>query len=167
MSSADTIFALATPPGKSGVAIIRLSGPQAITVLQQLTGREDFTPRQADYAVFRSPGGEIIDRGLALYFQAPASFTGEDVAELHLHGSLAVIREMLSVLANIRGLRPADPGEFSRRAFLNGKMDLIEAEGLADLIAAETLTQKRQALGQMEGSISGYYEQFRQRIIHC
>ena len=114
----------------------------------------------------RTLAGEIIDKGLAMYFPAPHSFTGEDVVELHIHGSLAVIRELLEVLSSMDGLRHAEPGEFSRRAFINNKMDLMEAEGLADLIDAETATQKTQAMRQFEGEMSGYYEKLRERIIH-
>ena len=166
MSSTDTIFALATPPGKSGVAIIRLSGRGSLAALRQLTGLTDISPRMAYYAAFHSPDG-VIDRGIAMYFQAPQSFTGEDVVEFHLHGSLAVIKEFLAALGEMKGLRPAEPGEFSRRAFINDKMDLLEAEGLADLIDAETPAQKTQAIRQMQGDMSHYFEELRTRIIHC
>lgn len=161
----DTIYALATSPGRSGVAIIRLSGPHALPALKRLTGLDDITPRQAVYASLRASTGDIIDKGLALYFPAPRSFTGEDVVELHIHGSLAVIRELLGALSQQHGLRPAEQGEFSRRAFINGKMDLIEAEGLADLIDAETTAQKTQAMRQMQGELSGYYDSLRTGII--
>ena len=165
MSSADTIFALATPPGKSGVAVLRLSGTGALPALQQLTGLVSVTPRHAHYATFFHPETrEALDRGLAIYFQAPHSFTGEDVVELHIHGGLAVIRQFLAVLAAM-DLRPADPGEFTRRAFANSKMDLMEAEGLADLIDSETSEQKSQAMRQMQGDLSGFYNDLRTRII--
>lgn len=166
MSSADTIFALATPPGKSGVAILRLSGTRSLTALQRLTGQLAFMPRYAHYVTFQACGN-VIDTGLALYFKGPHSFTGEDVAECHVHGSLAVIREMLAALGDINGLRSADPGEFTRRAFANGKIDLIEAEGMADLIEAETSQQKAQALSQMQGILSGYYEELRGSVTRC
>lgn len=163
-----TIFALATAPAKSGVAIIRISGANAPSALNLLTKSASLTPNLAKYCVFRNPiSHEIIDRGLAIYFAAPHSFTGEDVVELHLHGSPAVTREILEVLADFTGLRHAEAGEFTRRAFLNGKMDLLEAEGLADLINAETTAQKSQAMRQMQGEISGFYEQIRTKTIHC
>lgn len=162
--SKHTIFALATAPGKSGVAIVRLSGRHAAQTLADLTGKTDWPPNMAQAAAFRV-GDRLIDRGLAIFFQGPKSFTGEDIAELHLHGSLAVIREMLEALGRMDGLRPAEPGEFSRRAFLNGKMDLVEAEGLADLIAAETPRQREQALSQMQGELSARYEALRSAII--
>src|SRR5579872_4612906 len=108
MSSTDTIFALATPPGKSGVAVLRLSGPQALPTLRQLTGLGEVMPRMTYYVSFRSPSSEvIIDRGIAIYFKAPHSFTGEDIAEFHLHGSLATIKEFFALLGKMNGLRPA------------------------------------------------------------
>lgn len=163
MMSRDTIFALATPPGKSGVAVLRLSGPHSLPTLQQLSALEFVAPRRAYYVTLTS-GEKILDRGIALYFKAPHSFTGEDVVELQIHGSLAVIRELLDVLSHMKNLRPAEPGEFSRRAFANGKMDLMEAEGLADLIDAETSEQKTQALRQMRGELSQYYDGLREKI---
>lgn len=158
--SRDTIFALATPYAKSGVAIIRISGPRARQALIHLTGKNDWQPNMALPARFRN-----IDNGLALFFRAPKSFTGEDVVELQAHGSLAVIRELLEILGAMEGLRHAEPGEFTRRAFLNGKMDLLEAEGLADLIDAETPLQRVQALSQMRGSSSRYYEDLRAQAV--
>ena len=164
--SKETIFAPATAPGKSGVAIVRISGPQARQALILLSGHDDWTPNMAWLCTLRHPqSGGVIDRALALYFQAPHSFTGEDVAELHVHGSLAVMRELMQTLGKMDGMRPAEPGEFSRRAFLNGKMDLIEAEGLADLIDAETSSQKTQALRQMQGELSTHYDALRERIV--
>ncbi len=166
MSSKNTIFALATAPGKSGVAVVRISGGQALAALASLSGIAPL-PHAAQYTGFKNPAsGDVIDKGLALYFKAPRSFTGEDVVELHLHGSPGVIRETLSVLSSIPGLRPAEPGEFTRRAFLNGKMDLVEAEGLADLIDAETAEQKKQALRQMYGKSSSEYLGLREGVIH-
>ena len=140
-----TIFALATAPAKSGVAIIRISGVSAAPALALLTGVSCPPPNYAKYSIIRNPSsGEIIDKGLAIYFQAPHSFTGEDVVELHLHGSIAVIREVLGVLSGMGGMYHAEAGEFTRRAFINGKLDLVEAEGLADLIDANTHAQKTQ-----------------------
>ncbi len=163
-----TIFALATAPAKSGVAIIRISGKGAAPALEKLTGAPCPAPNFAKYSVIRHPtSGTVIDHGLALYFKAPHSFTGEDVVELHLHGSLAVIRELLDVLSGLDGLTPAEPGEFTRRAFLNGKLDLTQAEGLADLIDAGTHAQKTQAMRQMAGAMSAFYNDIRDKTIKC
>lgn len=164
--SKETIFALATPAAKSGVAIIRVSGAQAFHALRAISGNRDWQPNTAYFALFSHPQSHtVIDRGIALYFKAPKSFTGEEVVEFHIHGSLAVIREMLEALSHVAGLRPAEPGEFTRRAFINHKMDLIEAEGLADLIEAETPAQRAQAFSQMQGGMSRIYEQLRTEII--
>ncbi|MDE3036972.1 MAG: tRNA uridine-5-carboxymethylaminomethyl(34) synthesis GTPase MnmE [Pseudomonadota bacterium] len=163
----DTIFALATPPGKSGVAIIRLSGQQSLPALRRLSGLAPPAPRMAQYVTLCAQAGGIIDRGLAIYFKSPHSFTGEDVVELHIHGGRAVIKELLDVLGAEDGLRPAEPGEFSHRAFVNGKMDLMEAEGLADLVDAETSAQKTQAMRQMQGEMSARHEDIRQRIVQA
>jgi tRNA modification GTPase len=161
----DTIYAFATAPGRAGVALLRLSGPQAAETLRRLAGRLP-TPRRARVTTFTDPRtGEIIDRGLALYFPAPHSLTGEDVAELHVHGGRAVAAALIEALAARPGLRPAEPGEFSRRAFLNGKLDLTEAEGIADLVAAETAAQRRQALRQMTGEAGRVYEGWRARLL--
>ena len=163
-----TIYALASAAGKSGVAIFRVSGPQALAALHTLSDVKDCVPRHAYYLTFYDPAnGEVIDRGLGLYFPAPHSFTGEDIVECHLHGSRAVIKHMLDVLGQVRGLRPAEAGEFAKRAFINGKMDLLEAEGLADLIDAETNKQKSQALRQMQGEVSFAYDHLRNGIIEC
>src|SRR5579864_4703287 len=124
----DTIYAFATAPGRAGVALLRLSGPHAGAALHALAGRLP-TPRHALVTRFSDPrSGEVIDRGIALFFPAPRSLTGEDVAELHVHGGRAVASALLAALAAQPGLRLAEPGEFSRRAFLNGKFDLTEAE---------------------------------------
>ena len=161
----DTIYAFATAPGRAAVAVLRLSGPQAGAALRSLAGRLP-TPRHAWVTRFRDPrSGELIDRGIALYFPAPGSLTGEDVAEIHVHGGRAVASALLAALGSQPGLRPAEPGEFSRRAFLNGKLDLTEAEGIADLVAAETAAQRRQALRQMAGEAGRVYETWRARLL--
>lgn len=165
MQNRNTIFALATAYGKSGVAVIRISGPQALAALKTLSAVQP-EPNIARYVTFRH-GDAVIDRGLAIYFKAPHSFTGEDVVELQIHGSLGVIRELLELLSRFDGLRPAEPGEFTRRAFLNGKMDLMQAEGLADLIDAETIQQKKQALRQMDGDMSRYFQSLRDGVVQC
>lgn len=160
-----TIFAPATAQGRAGVAVVRLSGPASGAVLSSLTGRLP-PPRQARLAALRDPAtGDEIDRALVLWFPAPASFTGEDVAELHIHGSRAVLARLMAVLAAQPNCRLAEPGEFTHRAFDHGKLDLTEVEGLADLIHAETEAQRRQALRQMEGSLGRLYQDWRQRLL--
>lgn len=166
MKEPDTIFALSTAPGRAGVAVVRVSGPAAMAALEALGGPAALPARQAILANLTSPeSGETIDRGLVLAFPGPRSFTGEDVVELHLHGGPAVVRSVLEALAGQEGLRIAEPGEFTRRAFENGKLDLSEVEGLADLIAAETEAQRRQALRQMRGALSALTEDWRHRLL--
>jgi tRNA modification GTPase len=164
VARADTIFALSTASGRSGVAIIRVSGPGAGRALERLSGEAKPAVRLAALRRFRDASGEI-DRGLVLWFEGPASFTGEDSAEFHVHGGRAIVEAMLSALAAIPGLRPAEPGEFTRRAVENGKLDLTRAEALADLIDAETEGQRRQALRQYEGVLYELYESWRTRLI--
>jgi tRNA modification GTPase len=162
-----TIFALATAAGRAGIAVLRISGPAAAETLRALIG-EVPPPRVARRARFRDPtSGEIIDDGLALFFPAPHSFTGEDVVELHVHGSRAVIAALLDVLGRQRDLRLAEPGAFTRRGFENGKLDLTAVEGLADLVAAETAAQRRQALRQLAGDLGRLYEDWRARLLRC
>ena len=160
----DTIFALATAPGRAAVAVVRLSGPDSNRALAALGGRLP-APRSAALRVLKDPlTGERLDQALALRFSAPASFTGEDQAELHLHGGRAVVDAVLHALSDL-GLRQAEPGEFTRRAFENGKLDLLEAEGVADLIDAETQAQRRQALGQLRGALRGREAHWRSLLI--
>lgn len=163
---AQTIFALASGRGRAGIAIVRVSGPHAGPALERLAGRTP-SPRRAVRARIRDGSGELLDDGLILWFPAPASFTGEDVAELHVHGGRAVIDGLLQALGRCPGLRPADPGEFSRRAFANRKLDLTAAEGLADLIEAETAAQRRQALRQLQGELAGLYDGWRARLLQA
>ncbi len=166
MTDGATIFAPASGRGRAGIAVIRVSGSAAAEALRKLTGAELPTPRVATRRRLSDPEArEILDEALVLWFPAPASYTGEDVVELHLHGGAAVLSGVLEALAGVAGLRPADAGEFSRRAFLEGKLDLTEAEGLADLIAAETARQRRQALDQMGGRLGGLYEAWRGRLL--
>lgn len=161
----DNIFALSSGPPPAGVAIIRLSGPLVTRALIALCG-EVPAPRVATLRTLRHPvSAAALDSALVLFFPAPASFTGEDVAELHVHGGRAVIAAMLEALAGMAGCRLAEPGEFTRRAFRAGRLDLTEAEGLADLVAAETDAQRRVALGQMQGSIRTQYESWRSGLI--
>lgn len=162
----DTIFAPATAPAKSGVAIIRISGPEALACLSALGIIENLPPRICHYATFSHPDtGAAIDNGLAVTFKAPASFTGEDVVELHTHGSMVVIHEILSVLSKLPGYRHADAGEFSRRAFENEKMDLTQAEAISDLIDAETTMQKQIAFRQMQGELGSIYSSWRSSLV--
>lgn len=160
----DTIHALASAAGRAGVAVHRLSGPLAAEALRALTGRPPPPPRRAVRVRLRDAAGESLDDGLALWFPAPHSFTGEDVVELHLHGGRAVTQGLAEALRGL-GLRPAEPGEFSRRAFLNGKLDLTQAEAIADLVEAETKAQRRQALRQMDGELSRLTEGWRTRLV--
>ena len=151
----ETIFAPSTAPGRAGVAVVRISGPNAGKTLAALTGGDLPAARQAALRRLCDPrSGAGIDRALVLWFPAPRSFTGEDVAELHLHGGRAVIAAVLASLGALPGLRPAEAGEFTRRAFDHDKLDLTAVEGLADLIEAETEAQRRQALRQMEGGLA-------------
>lgn len=162
-----TIVALASGAGRAGVAVIRLSGPQAGAVLEALTASALPQPRVSTLVRLRNPtSGEELDQGLALWFPGPASFTGEDVAELHVHGGPAVIEAVVGACL-AAGARPAEPGEFTRRAFENGRLDLAQAEGLADLVEAETEGQRRQALRQSKGALSAVYEGWRARLIEA
>jgi tRNA modification GTPase len=159
----DTIFALSSGGLPSGVAVLRLSGPRAFAVVETLSGALP-APRHASFRWIRARNGERIDRGVVLAFPAPASFTGEDCVELQLHGSRAVVAAVLKELSSFEGLRHAEAGEFSRRAFDNGRLDLVEIEGLADLIAAETEMQRRLALEQSGGAVSALYTGWTERL---
>ncbi|MCC6788691.1 MAG: tRNA uridine-5-carboxymethylaminomethyl(34) synthesis GTPase MnmE [Hyphomonadaceae bacterium] len=164
----DTIVALATGAGRAGVAVIRLSGPAAGATLSALTARDLPKPRMATREAFCDPRtGISLDDGLVLWFPGPHSFTGEDVVELHIHGGPAVIAAVVDAALSQPGVRPAEPGEYTRRAFENGKLDLAEAEGLADLVDAETEGQRRQALRQRRGALSAVYEGWRGRLIEA
>jgi tRNA modification GTPase len=167
MSSTDTIYALATPAGRSGVAVVRVSGPRAGAALEALTQRALPKPRVASVRCLVGADRISIDDALILWFPVPHSFTGEDVAELHLHGGPAVIAAALAALSSQDGLRLAEAGEFTRRAFENGKLDLAEVEGIADLIAAETEAQRRQALRQAEGALSRLHDLWRERLLRA
>lgn len=162
--NSDTIVALATAPGRSAVAVLRVSGTRTRDIIAQLC-KSPPLPRQAALRTLRDTQGEVLDQALVIYFAAPASFTGEDVAEFHLHGGQAVITAVLRAILDSGLCRLADAGEFSRRAFLNGKFDLTEAEGIADLIDAETEAQRRQAIRQLEGVLAGAVESWRDRLI--
>ncbi|MBX3445566.1 MAG: tRNA uridine-5-carboxymethylaminomethyl(34) synthesis GTPase MnmE [Parvibaculaceae bacterium] len=162
----ETIYALSSAAGRAGIAVLRLSGPHVRHAIEALTGRGAGQPRAAELRRLKDPEtGAALDRGLLLFFEAPHSFTGEDVAEFHVHGGRAVVAAVLAALAKIEGLRAAAPGEFTRRAFEAGKLDLTEVEGLADLIDAETEAQRAQALRQMEGALGSLYEGWRARLM--
>ncbi|HEV2099185.1 MAG TPA: tRNA uridine-5-carboxymethylaminomethyl(34) synthesis GTPase MnmE [Stellaceae bacterium] len=159
----DTIFAPATAAGRAAIAILRLSGPGAANAVSLLAGKLP-PPQRVRRCRFVDPAnGEPLDDGLVLWFPAPSSPTGEDVAEFHLHGSRAVLAAFIEVLSRL-GLRLAEPGEFTRRAFLNGKLDLVQAEAIADLAAAETEAQRRQALRQFGGALGDLYRDWSRRL---
>lgn len=162
----DTIFALSSGAPPSGVAVIRISGPKVRFGLETIIG---FVPsaRMARLAALRDHAGLLLDQGLVLFFQGPASFTGEDVAELQIHGGRASVAAVIDCLSRLPGYRLAEPGEYTKRAFENGRMDLTAVEGLSDLIRAETETQRRQALGQAEGLLKVLYEDWAKRITHA
>jgi tRNA modification GTPase len=165
MTRSDTIFALSSGRPPAGIAVVRVAGPRARFALETLAGAVG-EPRRLRLAVLRDPAsGEALDRALTVFCPGPASATGDDVAELHLHGGRAVVADVLAALGRLEGLRPAEPGEFTRRAFANGVMDLASVEGLADLIAAETTAQRRQALRQAEGALGAAVAGWRQRLI--
>ena len=165
MSAADTIFALSSGVPPAAIAIVRISGPAAFVAVQTLAGRVPM-PRRASLAELRHPeSGEALDRALVIVFPGPDSASGEDLAELHLHGGRAVVRAVENALAGIIGLRRADPGEFTRRAFLNGRIDLNEAEGLADLLSAETEWQRRAANAMVGGGFSRAVEVWRTELL--
>ena len=166
----NTIFAQASASGRAGVAVVRISGPLAMEALVKLMADQEkpkkIIPRRAIYSSIKDPfTKEVLDNGLIIWFPGPNSFTGEDVVELHLHGGPIVISGILDALIKLDGFRLADPGEFTKRAFENGKMDLTAAEGLADLIDAETIAQRRQSLRQLEGELGQVYETWRQRLM--
>lgn len=162
-----TIFALASGGLRAGVAVVRVSGGAAAWALSELSGGAAAPePRRAVLRRLADPAtGDVLDHALVVLFPGPGSFTGEDVVELHLHGGPAVVEGVLDALGKVPGLRPAEAGEFSRRAFLNGKLDLTQAEGIADLVAAETSEQRRQALEQAEGGLGRLYEDWRRRLV--
>lgn len=166
--SDKTIYALSTVFGKSGVAIIRVSGKHALKVINDITdiNVEKIIPRHAYYtSIYDNKTKALLDKVLIVYFKAPQSFTGEDIVEINCHGSKAVLNSLLNCLSTFSELRLAEPGEFSKRAFYNQKMDLTEADGLADLIDAETNEQQKYALRQMEGNLKNIYNLWRENLV--
>lgn len=166
--SSSTIYALSTVYGKSGVAVIRISGEEVLNIISQMTDINASTikPRHAYFTSIRKKTTkELLDKALVLYFKAPHSFTGEDIAEIQCHGSKAVLTSILNELSEFDNVRLAEPGEYSKRSFYNQKMDLTEAEGLADLIDAETSMQQKYALHQMEGNLRTLYSTWREDLV--
>jgi len=161
----DTIFALSSAPGRAGVAVIRVSGPSAGDCTRALTGGAVPSPRTAALRRLHDGEGQPIDQALVLWFPGPASFSGEDMVEFHIHGGRAIVARLLAALAKLPGCRPAEPGEFTRRSVENGKFDLTQAEALNDLIDAETESQRLQALRQYGGALLALYEVWRERLI--
>ncbi len=160
----DTIFAPASGAGRAAIAVLRVSGPAAGAALRALCAGRLPLPRRAVLRRLRDPTGGLLDHALVLWLPGPGSYTGEDSAELHLHGGRAVTEAVAAALV-AAGARPAAPGEFTRRAFLNGRMDLVEAEAVADLVAAETEAQRRQALRQLEGALGDLYRGWSERLL--
>lgn len=166
--SDKTIYALSTVFGKSGIAVIRISGQDALNVVSEITNinTKKIKSRYAYYTPIKDKKTkELLDKALVVYFEAPHSFTGEDVVEINCHGSKAVLNSILNCLSSFSELRLAEPGEFSKRAFYNQKMDLTEAEGLADLIDAETKEQQKYALRQMDGNLKNLYSSWRENLV--
>jgi len=164
----QTIYALSTVYGKSGVAVVRVSGENALDAVREMTALDVQTinPRHTYFCTLIDvKTKEMLDKALVIYFKAPSSFTGEDTVEIHCHGSKAVLSSVLENLSKLKNFRIAEPGEFSKRAFYNKKMDLTEAEGLADLIDAETSAQQKQALRQMSGALRKLYENWREQLL--
>lgn len=164
MNQAGTIWALASGSGAAGVAVIRVSGPQARACVEALAGRVP-APRRAAVRTLRAADKSAIDQGLVLWFPGPASFTGEDCAEFQVHGGPAIVTAVGEALSCIPGVRLAEPGAFTRRAFENGKLDLTQAEAIADLVAAETESQRKQALRQLEGELGALYGRWREALV--
>ena len=164
-SPKDTIYALASGSGTVALSVIRVSGDRSRIALERLAGGVG-APRRCHLRQLRDPqSAEILDEAVVIWFPGPASFTGEDCAELHIHGGRAVQEGVLRALSRVPGLRLAEPGEFTRRAVVNGKMDLVEAEGLGDLLSAQTSAQRRQAMSQMLGDASTVFDSWREQLL--
>ncbi len=165
MNGRSTIFAVSSGSGRAGIAVVRLSGPEVRIVLSGLTGSVP-APRRACLKTIRSrDGSEIIDKGMALFFPGPGSVTGEDVAEFHVHGSPTVIERLLTELSRFQNCMPAEPGQFTRRAFENERLDLVEVEGLSDLLASETEAQRSLAMRQFSGEASSVYHAWHHELV--
>ncbi|MBV9541136.1 MAG: tRNA uridine-5-carboxymethylaminomethyl(34) synthesis GTPase MnmE [Alphaproteobacteria bacterium] len=162
----DTIYALSSAPGRAGVAVVRVSGPSVGAVVRALCGALP-TPRRAVVRTLAGAGGWAIDEALVLWMPGPKSFTGEDVCEFHVHGGRAIVEAVMGTIGAVRGTRPAEPGEFTRRAVENGKLDLTRAEAVIDLVDAETEAQRRQALRQYGGGLEALYDGWRERLVRA
>ena len=161
-----TIYALSSGPGISGIAVIRVSGKNTAEVVKKLTGDKLPRPRVATLTKFNKNGGkELIDEGVIIWFPAPNSYTGEDLAEFHVHGSRAVVNTMHFSISKVKNCRLAEPGEFTKRAFQNGKINLLKAESIADLISSETEIQRKQALKIMSGKSSDKFNSWREKLL--
>ncbi len=161
-----TIYALSSGPGVSGVAIIRISGPEASEIIKLLTGKEIPSPRIATLRKINNINtSELIDEGIILWFPGPESYTGEDMAEIHIHGGKAVIQALLNTISKVKNCRLAEPGEFTKLAFQNGKLNLLKAESIADLISAETEIQRLQAIKIMKGKSSEKFNELREQLL--
>ena len=161
-----TIYALSSGPGISGIAVIRVSGKNTAEVVKKLTGDKLPRPRMATLTKFNKNGGkELIDEGVIIWFPAPNSYTGEDLAEFHVHGSRAVVNAMHFSISKVKNCRLAEPGEFTKRAFQNGKINLLKAESIADLISSETEIQRKQALKIMSGKSSEKFYSWREKLL--
>lgn len=164
----QNIYALSSAPGRAGVAVVRVSGPDALKAYTALTQKENLPkPRDLHYAILHDKNSNVIDKAMAVYFKAPHSFTGEDCLELHLHGSAVILEKTYAALAQLDHFRIAQRGEFTQRAFENNKLDLTEAEAIADLIHAETEMQHRQALRQLSGELGDLYHHWHEELKQC
>ncbi|MEC8028910.1 MAG: tRNA uridine-5-carboxymethylaminomethyl(34) synthesis GTPase MnmE, partial [Pseudomonadota bacterium] len=168
LDAGSTIVAEASAPLRAAIAVLRVSGPAAGEVCRFLTGRPCPAARRAVVRTLRAgPNGEELDQAMVIWLPGPGSFSGEDMLELHVHGGASVRAAVLTAILSVTGVRPAAPGEFSKRAFLNGRMDLTQAEAIADLVDAETVGQRRQALRQMAGALGGVFEDWRGRLLRA
>ncbi|MBP7189702.1 MAG: tRNA uridine-5-carboxymethylaminomethyl(34) synthesis GTPase MnmE [Rickettsiaceae bacterium] len=161
----DSIFAQSSAPGKAGVSVFRISGPSALEVAKILSHMDSFSPRRLTFTKLFDQDGSVIDHAMIVYFNSPHSFTGQDVVEIHTHGSIAISKLLSERVLSTGLVRYAEPGEFARRAFINGKMDLTMAEGLADLIESETTMQHKQAMRQMGGELERLYSDLRAKLL--
>lgn len=162
----DTIFALSTVWGKSGIAIIRLSGPSCKNISKHLFEKKNLLPRRAHYTEIYDSQKKLIDKGVVIFFKKPYSFTGEDMLEIHVHGSIAVVKKLIKELNSFEKLKPAEPGEFSKRSFLNNKMNMIEAEGINNLVNSETETQRKIFLNQSYGKSLDICNEWKKNILN-
>jgi len=162
----DTIFALSTAWGKSGIAIIRLSGPSCKSVSKHLFGKKNFIPRKTYYTEIHDYQKKLIDKGIVVFFKEPYSFTGEDMLEIQVHGSIAVVKKLIKELNLFKNLKPAEPGEFSKRSFLNNKINMIEAEGINNLVNSETESQRKIFLNQSYGKSVDICNEWKKNILN-